>query len=99
MEIKVWDGGKSIVVGPVWGLNPRVTVSRGVMGVSDWGSKGSVIKGDAVVRQNGDGDVFLKNSDSAQLLLGPSHFNYQNLIRILLARSTFRSLPFKFEWK
>ena len=34
------------VVGPAWGLNPRVTVSRGVMGVSDWGNKGSVIKGD-----------------------------------------------------
>ena len=34
------------VAGTAWGLNPRVTVSRGDMGVSDWGNKGSVIKGD-----------------------------------------------------
>ena len=34
---------------PTWGLNPRVAVSRGVMGVSDWGNKGSVIEGDVDV--------------------------------------------------
>ena len=32
--------------GTAWGLNQRVTVSRRIMGVSDWGNKGSVIKGD-----------------------------------------------------
>ena len=35
--------------GTAWGLNPRVTVSRGDMGVSDWGNRGSVIKGDVDV--------------------------------------------------
>ena len=38
------------VVGTAWGLNPRVTVSRGDMGVSDWGNKGSVIKGVSMLR-------------------------------------------------
>ena len=37
------------VVGTAWGLNPRVTVSRGDMGVSDWDNKGSVIKSDVDV--------------------------------------------------
>ena len=37
------------VVGAAWGLNPRVTESRRVMGVSDWGNKDSVIKGDVDV--------------------------------------------------
>ena len=45
----VLDGVSVIIVGTAWGLNPRVTVSRGVMGVSDWGNKGSVIKGDVDV--------------------------------------------------
>ena len=48
----------------------------------------------SVVRQNGDGR-FLENSDSAQLFLWSSNFNDQNFVRILLARSTFRSLLFK----
>ena len=40
-----------------------------------------------------------KNSDSAQLFMGPSDLNDQGLVRILLVRSTFRSLLLKFEWK
>jgi len=41
------------------------------------------------------GDVFLENSDSAQLLMGSSNFNYQNFVRFLLARSAFQLLLFK----
>ena len=40
-------GSDDWAVGTTWGLNPRVTVSRGVMGVSDWGNKGSDIKGES----------------------------------------------------
>ena len=54
MGVSNWGNKGSVIkgdvsVGPAWGLNPRVTVSRGVMGVSDWGNKGSVIKGDVDV--------------------------------------------------
>ncbi len=51
-------GSDDWVVGTAWGLNSRVTVSRGVMGVSDWGNKGSDIKGevDVVISCEGGSD-------------------------------------------